>query len=212
MGWLRFASRKSLKEQFVTTNVLHGLAFRISTLPFKQLTNAVPTLFCQGPLVIVCKVQCRNVPSNGLRLVRLGPNLRVFILANSPKIFVISWKGKSINILDFLGNSKPLCEKKLHAEAPPGKVLHPDVGLMPKTSERRKDKAGACALRLKIPKNYVSNKGPARNITNFWFWDPIRFIGEACICDWKRSFPENDLESFAVRSSLDTDTLTISSH
>ena len=44
-----------------------------------------------------------------------------------------------INSLDFFGNSKCRCEKfncMLLLQAPPGKVLHPDVGLMPKTSER----------------------------------------------------------------------------
>lgn len=78
---------------------------------------------------------------------------------------MISWKGNFYKHLGFFGKLQVSLRKKLHVK-PPGKVLHPDVGLMPKTSERRKDKAGARALRLKISKNYVSNKGPARNITN----------------------------------------------
>ena len=124
-------------------------------------------------------------------------------------------EGKFINILDLLGNSKSLCKKKLHVE-PPSKVLHPDVGLMPKTSERTRQ--GPVLSGWKSPRTTSQTKG------HFWYKEDQQEISptpdsETNPFHWwslylwlcgKQCFPQNPLESFAVRSCLDT--LAISSH
>lgn len=148
MCWLRFASRKSLKELFVTTNVLHELAFRISTLPFKQ-----PTPF---QLSSVRGLWSLSAKSNAATSRRMASDWCCLVQIWE----VSSWQVPKIKHLVSLGNSKSLCEKKLHVE-PPGKVLHPDVGLMPKTSERTRQ--GPVLLGSKSPRSTSQTKG------HFWY-------------------------------------------
>lgn len=125
-----------------------------------------------------------------------------------PKNQMISWKGKFINILNFLGNSKSLCEKKMHVE-PPGKVLHPDVGLMPKTSERTRQ--GPVLSGWKSPRT-TSQTRDLQEISPILDSEiqSVSLVKQVSVTLWKQCFCENDLEPYAMRSSLDT--LTISSH
>lgn len=96
----------------------------------------------------------------------VGSKSERFHLGKSPKF---SWflGGKIYKHLGSFGKLRVSLRQKLHVE-PPGKVLHPDVGLMPKTSKRTR---GPVLSGWKSPRITSQTRDLQEISPIFWFWD-----------------------------------------